>query len=67
MGGHDSDREHAHYVAAYARVAADAGTVEVPEVKATFRQHKASSGKAATVKAWAEDAAYRMRKRLLPA
>lgn len=58
VGGFDTPRQLFNDVAAYARVAADAGTVEVPEVKATFRQHKASSGKAATVKAWAEDAAY---------
>jgi len=58
VGGFDSPRQLFNDVAAYARVAAAAGTVEVPDVKATFRMHEDNAGKAAKVRAWAEDAAY---------
>jgi len=57
-GGFDTPRQLFNDVAAYVRVAAAAGTVEVPEVKATFRMHEDNAGKAAKVRAWAEDAAY---------
>jgi len=58
VGGFDSPRQLFNDVAAYLRVAAAAGTVEVPDVKATFRMHEDNAGKAAKVRAWAEDAAY---------
>jgi glycosyltransferase involved in cell wall biosynthesis len=58
VGGFDTPRALFNDVAAYVRVAAAAGTVEVPDVKATFRMHQDSAGKAAKVRAWAEDAAY---------
>lgn len=57
-GGFDTPRALFNDVAAYVLVAAAGGTVEVPDVKATFRQHAGNSGKASTVAAWAEDAAY---------
>ncbi len=58
VGGFDTPRALFNDVAAYVRVAAAAGTVEVPDVKATFRMHADNAGKAAKVRAWAEDAAY---------
>lgn len=58
VGGFDTPRQLFNDVATYARVAAAAGTVEVPAVKATFRMHQENAGKAAKVRAWAEDAAY---------
>jgi hypothetical protein len=58
VGGFDTPKALFNDVAAYVLVAADSGTVEVPEVKATFRQHGGNAGKASTVAAWAEDAAH---------
>jgi len=57
-GGFDTPRALFNDVAAYVLVAAAGSTVELPEIKATFRQHAGNSGKASTVAAWAEDAAY---------
>src|SRR5690606_9675371 len=57
-GGFDTPKALFNDVAAYVLVAADGGTVEVPDVKATFRQHANNIGKASTVAAWAEDAAH---------
>lgn len=58
VGGFGTPKALFNDVAAYVLVAADSGTIEVPDVKATFRQHASNSGKASTVKAWAEDAAH---------
>lgn len=58
VGGFDTPRMLFNDVAAYVKVAALAGTVEVQDVKATFRQHGANLGKANTVRAWAEDARF---------
>jgi GT2 family glycosyltransferase len=57
-GGFDTPKALFNDVAAYVLVAEDSGTVEVPDVKATFRQHASNTGKASTVAAWAQDAAY---------
>lgn len=57
-GGFNTPRALFNDVAAYVLVADDAGTVEVPDVKATFRQHASNTGKASTVVAWAQDAAH---------
>ena len=57
-GGFDTPRALFNDVAAYVLVAHAAGTVEVQDVKATFRQHATNTGKASTVAAWAQDAAH---------
>ncbi|HLU83294.1 MAG TPA: glycosyltransferase family 2 protein [Trueperaceae bacterium] len=57
-GGFATPKALFNDVAAYVLVADDAGTVEVRDVKATFRQHAGNSGKASTVAAWAHDAAH---------
>lgn len=58
VGGFGTPKALFNDVAAYVLVANDSGTVEVPEVKATFRQHASNTGKASTVAAWAHDAAH---------
>lgn len=58
VGGFSSPKHLFNDVATYVRVAAAGGTIEVPDVKATFLQHVGSLGKVGAVKAWAEDATH---------
>ncbi|MFO7545353.1 MAG: glycosyltransferase family A protein [Trueperaceae bacterium] len=58
VGGFSSQKHLFNDVATYVRVAAAAGSIEVPDVKATFLQHVGSLGKVGAVQAWAEDAKY---------